>query len=795
MLESFARWVTEHPIRVLLLSLVLVGSLTVGLARPGLAFDAQNRIWFVQGDPTLAAYERLPKLFGDSKYVVVAITGPQGQSTIFDETSFSLIEQVSRWLEDQRIVLQVRSLTKYERIVGGAELVELEKVWPLPPRYASLRELREVLAQDELVLGTLVSRDLRSALVYAKVQTVDGDVTPCAELTSALEAFLGRVDKKGHATAISGEPVFAGWVQRASTNDFGRMAPLSVLAMALILFIAFRRGVAVWAPLVVVVAALLGTLGFMALLGRKLNMLNFTLFNILLPVCLAECIHFLTVFFAHYRRPAGERGNAPLAAARAIASLFWPFAFTTLTTVLGFLALVPSRLRPMRELGWEAALGVGLGWILSLLAFPAMLALYRGRPRRVHEPQPTDRSVRVATWATSLAHRFRWPIVITAAVATIACLPLIGSLRAETHNNDYFKPGSPERTQAEALDRILGGSVALELVIDSGRSGGVKDPTFLHKMEEFQGWIGALGIGARPISLVDYVKSINEALELEPKPASSAEDPNRFRFIPGDSRMVAQMLVAYESLGPVDSLTAYKDPTERFFRLPVPMPSLTRTEYERRIDQILGHAKSHYPDMTLEATGMVRLFTVMDRYILGTARSSFAWSLLPIILCLFLVLRSLRLGLLAILPNVLPNLAVGAVLSALDLPLDFGTSMVAAIVLGIVVDDTIHFMARLRSSIDETPTLREAVIKTQLEAGGAITISTVVISLGFALYGFSSLVPNMRFGLFASLVVSLACMIELLLTPALLFAFPPRVRGGRPAEAQATDASLEEKCA
>jgi predicted RND superfamily exporter protein len=239
--------------------------------------------------------------------------------------------------------------------------------------------------------------------------------------------------------------------------------------------------------------------------------------------------------------------------------------------------------------------------------------------------------------------------------------------------------------------------------------------------------------------------------------------------------MVAELLVAYESLSPADSLGAYKDPTERYYRLPVPMPSLSRLQYEAHIATISAYAARHLGDLTIETTGMVRLFTTMDRYILGTAQSSFAWSLVPIVLCLFFVLRSLRLGLLAILPNVLPNLLVGATLVLLDVPLDFGTSMVAAIVLGIVVDDTIHFLSRLRGCLERATTVREAVMQTHLETGGAIAISTVVISLGFGLYAMSSLVPNVRLGLFSALVITLACAIELFLTPALLFAFPPRL--------------------
>lgn len=765
--DTLARLVTGHPWKALGASLLLVLGCAVGLVRPGLAFDAQNRIWFVEGDPTLEAYERLPRLFGDNKYAVVAVTAPSGP--VVTEAGLQVVDAITRWLDAQPIVVQARSVTSFERILGSEELIEVERVWPLPPRYRSIDELRAVLAEDELVAGTLLSRDGASALVYARVETLDGDVTPYGALVRDLQAFLAGLDTRGHAVAISGEPVFAGWIQRTSMADSGLMAPLSIAIMAILLGVTFRRAISVWAPLAVIVLALTGTFGVMALLGRRLNLLNVTLFNILLPVCLAECIHLLSEFFRHYRG-----GNAPEAAARTVRALFRPFLFTTLTTVAGFLALCPSRLKPMRELGWEAAAGVAIAWLLSLVAFPALLARYRGRPVRIADPGPRDRSVRFAVWATGVAERFRWPIVAATAAATAGCLALLPSLRAETHNNDYFKADSAERANAEAVDRVLGGSVTLELVVDSGRAGGVKDPAFLRAMERLSARIADLRIGARPQSLVDWVKSIHAVL-------------GGGRTIPSEPRQVSELLLAYESLGPADGLGSFRDPTERWYRLPVPMPSLSRLEYEQHLGAIEALARRELPGLGVEATGMVRLFTVMDRYILGTAQSSFAWSLAPIVLVLFAVLRSLRLGLLAILPNVLPTLLVGAVLVLLDVPLDFGTSMVAAIVLGIVVDDTIHFLSRLGDALGRTGTVRDAVVATHLETGGAIAISTLVVALGFGVYAFSSLVPNIRLGVFSSLVVTLACAIELFLTPALLFAFPPRR-----AEAPAPAGTLEE---
>jgi uncharacterized protein len=767
-LDRFARFVTGRPWRALALSLLLVAGLAAGLVTRGLGFNAENRIWFVEGDPTLAAYNRLPELFGDTKFVGVAVSLPKnGAESVFNPETFALVDQISSWLARQKLVLQVHSLTTFEKIVSGADLIEVEKIWPLPARYPDMKALRAALAGDPLVDGRLVSADGKSALIYARVETLDGDTTPYVKLSAALDDYVAKLNAHGHRVAVSGEPMFVGWVQRLSGQDFGLMTPISVAIMALLLGLGFRRWLGVWTPIATVFAAVLGTFGLMAHTGHRLNLVNFALVTILLPVCVAECVHLLNEFFRHYRR-----GNAPEAARLSMTELFVPFFFTTLTTVVGFLALAPSRLMPMRELGYEAAFGVSLAWLLTLVAFPALLALYRGKPLVTHDASAEDRSVRIALAAARFARRWRWAIVGATAFATVASLALLPRLRAETHNNEYFKAGSHARTNIETVDRILGGTAQLELVIDTGATGGVKDPGFLRRVDAFEQWLAAQHYGARPVSLVDYTKSINEALELEPDPAGGA---HAYRYIPGDARAVAQMLLAYESLGPVDSLSAYRDAGERYYRLPVPMPNLRRTEYERRIAAIRAQAATMLPGVSVEPTGIVRLFTTMDSYILDSTLSSFAWSLLPIVLCLFIVLRSLRLGLLAILPNVLPILMMGGALALFDIALDFGISMVAAVVFGIVVDDTIHFLSRLKKNLAGAESLEAAVAQTYVDAGGAIAITTFVIALGFGVYSFSSFVPNMRFGVLSMLVVTFAAAIELFLTPALLFAFPPRL--------------------
>jgi uncharacterized protein len=783
--DRFARIVTSYPRRALAATAALVVLLGVGFVRPGLGFDADNAIWFVEGDPTLVAYEQLPERFGDNKFVVVAITTDDSAPHVFNQETFELTDEITRWFEEQYVVVSVRSLTNHERIVPSPELIDIEAIWPLPPSVSGFEELRELLVIDELVTGSLVSTDQQTSLVYARVETLDDDVTPYAELVAAFTEFLAELDTRGHTIAASGEPLIAGWILTLSMQDFAVIAPASLLLIVLLTWLIFRRFVAVWTALAVVVVALVGTLGFTALVGDKLNMLNMTLIHILIPICVADCVHILTHFFRHYRREPDGASNGREAAAYSLSTLFVPCSLTTVTTAVGFLALTPSRLQPMRELGYQAAFGVTLTLLVALVALPAVLSMYRGKPRG-GGARPS-RAASLARWAADATYRFRWPIVGATGVVLVVAASQLGDIRPETRNSDYFKPNSPVRQGMEDLDRILRGAVALELVIDSGHEGGVKEPSFLDKVGELTAWIEARAVGAKPIGLRSYLESINETLALIPHPEKkTAEGEPSYRYVPPDRRMISQMMLAYESLGAAESLRAYVDPTERYTRLPMPLPDMPRTEYEAVVADLTAFVAATVPEYPVEQTGMVMLFTAMDRYILETAHLSFSIALGVVIFCLFLVLRSVRLGLIAIAPNLLPLTVAGALLVAADLRLDFGTTMVAAITFGLIVDDTIHFMTRLRARLREGKSPREAVLLTYQDAGMAIVTTSIIITVGFGLYMMSSFVPNIRFGSLAALVVSLACLVDLIVVPALLYIVYPGDRPRGPAVAGKT---------
>ena len=761
-------FVTGHPRLAVLAALAILVPLGAGLVQPGLEMEVDEKLFLMEGDRTLETYNRVPTLFGDDKYLMVTVTTPDAKRSVFDRSTFELVDQISRFLDDHQLVIQVRSLTTYQRIVPSDDLVRIVDIWPLEPPYDTFASLERDLMRDELVAGSLVTRDGRTAIISAQIERVGADVTPWEELTRDLEKFVADLDTRGHAIHLAGEPIFNSWLKRTSEKDFARSAPLMVLAIFLPLILIFRRWVGVVLPAAVIVGSTVATMGFLAHAGMKLNIINFMLPVILLPLGIADCVHLLSEFFRHYRR---DQGNAKQAAREATADVFWPVVFTTVTTAAGFLSLVTSRLKPVREVGIQAGFGLTLLLIVTLLVVPAVLSRYRGREWR---PHASDRGVmnRMSRAVPAFCYRRRWHIILVSLVLSIACVPLVTRLQADSDHKTYFKESSPERRNLEGVDRLLGGTLPLEIIIDTGRPDGVKDPALLRSLRELSEWLAASGMGAPPRTVVDYLEALNEQLTLH----RDERDPARgYHTLPPESDMIAQLLLVYDSLGPRDALSSMIDPTGQYVRLTFLLPMQRTGRYQEVIDRVERRLAEHHPELKATLTGRSVLLTALDSYIITTTNSSFAVGLGIVLLLILAVLRSVRLWLLSILPNVLPLFIVGGTLAALDIPLDMATTMIASITCGLIVDDTIHFMTRLRHHMARGAGPLDTVAACYREVGTALLLTSVVLAIGFSVYLFGSFIPNIRFGFLSCIIILLALVADLILVPALLFvAWPSR---------------------
>ena len=431
-----------------------------------------------------------------------------------------------------------------------------------------------------------------------------------------------------------------------------------------------------------------------------------------------------------------------------------PCLFTSLTTAVGFVALMANPIGPIRVFGAFASVGVMLAFVATVLVVPAGLSLGRRRDRNPALGPGTRGLGRLAVLDRLAQGR---PGLVLAATAVLGGVVIAGvhGLRVETNNLEYFHRDAPLVRDSLSIEQTYGGSAPLDVVVDTGRAAGALEPALLASLVAFQDRLEAIDGVARGISLADLTRDLHHAMAGE----------ERTTDLPHDVAMVDQLLL----LPDADMVGRIVDTERRTTRVATRFAGATLGLKQSR--ELLAQVQAAADDTLGEGarlTGSSLLFVRMDRHLVtGQIRS------LSIVLALLLVImsglfRSLRVGLLAMIPNVLPIAMMLGLMGWLDVPLDGLTAMIACIAIGIGVDDTIHYLHRLRHELRREPDLRAAMSRTLAVVGRPIVFTTVVLTAGFGVFGFSDFLGTRNFGLLTGLTVMVALVADLLVLPAVL---------------------------
>jgi len=332
-----------------------------------------------------------------------------------------------------------------------------------------------------------------------------------------------------------------------------------------------------------------------------------------------------------------------------------------------------------------------------------------------------------------------------------------------TNSLDYFKPGDPVRNQTQWIDSNLGGSVSLEFMVIGEGEEALKDPDLLRRMDRFQHYLTAIPGFTGIFSIVDLVKSLNQAFfegdSLAYQIPETKTGVSQELLLVRGSDELASLVTDDFSMARISARVAMNQSQALSEKLP---------EIEQKLNEIFGR------ETVVQPTGIVYLMHRMENYLLTTQLRSFGIAFAVILLCMILLLRSIRLGLLAIIPNFLPILFTMACMPFFHIALDVGTVMIAGIALGLVVDDSIHFLSRMKLELQDSHTTGQAIEAAMLGTGRPLLFTSVILSFGFAVLTLASFNPVIHFGVLSSIVIFLALIFDLVVLPAIMGFFKPR---------------------
>ena len=755
LIRGWARWVVRGRWAVLALVAAAMGLAFVPMGN--LYYDNSNERFFLEDDPNLATFNDLLYRFGDVEYLSVGIEAPAGDADLFTPETLGVIDELTRFLEDRPEVTQVRSLSKYQYTHSGGGMLSTDTVFEEIDTPTAIADGREIMLGEDMALGSLLTEDLRHTRIAARVQYESGTSELKMSLMASLRDYIAEqgYEAQGYPLRLSGQPVFNEQFEVLSKSDQAWINPAMALVMIIILAFSFRSVTGTLVPWVLIGSAITLVTGIQGQMRWPHSVVESALVPALIIIGVGVSVHVLVEFY----RFRGEGLSPKEAAQRTIEHLWVPAFFTAFTTAAGFMALSVTQLVPVQQFAWLGAIGAMMLFLLAMTLLPAVLSFIPWFSDRTRHSVDTGLVARITTAVPGFTYRNRHLLTLLGATLLAISLALIPRIQVDSNFITYFKESNPTRADLTYFDEQYNGIQNVDLMIDSGEIRGIHNPVFLSEVDRLQSWLETQPETGEINSLIDFHKRINQSLNFD--------DPAYSR-LPDSREMAAQFLLLYDNSGSDEDLTDAKDFDERWLRMSVPIRNMAASDTSAFLDRLKQELRDEYPTLTTEISGSMVMYNAQDEYINQGMFQSFLVALGIMAVSFMVLFRSLKYGLIALVPSIVPILMTGALLVILGIPLNLGTMVVGAMTMGIAVDDAIHMMNRYLRARARGMTASDAITAASDQAGRAVIFTSIVLVLGFSMMLFGSFIPYIYTGLFAASIMALALLGDLIFLPALL---------------------------
>ncbi len=743
-----ARWT------VIVLSLCLVAIASSGITR--LELSANYRIFFDDDNPQLLALEALENTYGKNENVAFLLVPDDGDAT--SQTALS----AAVWLTDAAWHIpysrRVDSLANFQFTTAqGDDIYVRDLVDPLELDQAEVRSrIREIGLSDPRIAGSVLARNSDVSVVNVTIELPQESLLDAvAEVAEFARSIRANAEKQFPDVDIRivGTVMVNQTFLEASIDSQKIFLPVSLLLMALTLGFLIRNWAGVIATGAVIIFSILSSMGLGAWVGLPFSPPISPAPTIVLMIVVANCVHQL-VAFRECLYAGQSKYDAIVESVRLNLS---PIFLASLTTMLGFLSMNFSEVPPYRHLGTFVAFGIGVSFILSVTFLPAVLSLLPMRSvikRRLRseaimslaEFSMRNRKILIGGWLVFV-------------VAMIVAIPRNELNDVLVH---FFDESVEFRQDTDFMDERLSGNTLLEYSLESTIEGGVTDPDFLAEVAAFAQWY-------REQSPVRYVSVITDTFQ-QLNQSMHGDDPSFYR-IPDSQELAAQYLILYElSLPEGLGLNNQIDRSRSATRVSVSAKTLdshSLLELNERAKNWLSENATHVA--SVNSTGPAALFAYIGQRNIRAMLIGTVVVLLAISVILLFALRSLRLGLISIVPNLIPAVLGFGVWGLTVGQVGLSLSVVVAMTIGIVVDDTVHFLSKyLRARREFGKSIEDAIRYAFDTAGKALFTTTLVLVAGFLIFAFSPFIPTAQVGVLTAMIIGFALIADLTLLPALL---------------------------
>ena len=744
----------KHPWPVILLSVLIVALCSLGLSR--LAIDSDLRVFFSKDNPQLLQLEAMENTYIKNENILLVIAPHDGR--VFSRETLKVVKDLTAALWQTPFSSRVDSITNFQHTwARGDELIVEDLFDDIDAMSARDIEKRRAIALDEPMLrDRLISRRADVTSIHVNINFTH----KTADQVSAIAAYARKLRdayNRAHPDIdfyLTGSVMFDAAFSEVGQHDMTTLVPVMLLVLVGTIGLIFRTVTATLATLLVILMATGTAMGLAGWFGISINPASASAPTIILTLAVADSVHIL--FYMYHLMNEGESRRRAIA--ESLRFNLQAVFLTSLTTAIGFLSMNYSDAPPFHNLGNIVAIGVTAAFFYSILFLPALMAVLPGRLKTRPYRQQIALLGRIAGFVIAR----KKAILLT----TLALVLLLGYSAAQNRLNDnwihYFGEDVKVRIATEFLEQRLSGADFIEYSLGSGKAQGINDPAYLAHVDSFAQWLRSQPSVEHVVSLTDLMKKLNRNLH--------GDDPAWYR-LPERKDLAAQYLLLYEMSLPYGlDLNNIINVDKSATRIIVTTKNLGTAALRRLDEQAQAWLRHNAPaSMHTQGTGISIVWAwLSERNIINMLYTAFG-ALLAISTIMVVALRRIDIGLVSLVPNIVPAIMAFGLWNLFAGEIGLGLSVVVSMTLGIVVDDTVHFISKYLGAknslgMDSTAAIHHAFATV----GPAMWTTTVALVAGFLVLLFSDYRMSADMGLLSAVTITIALFMDFLLLPPLL---------------------------
>lgn len=747
---------TKYSLLVLLATIFLIIVATIG--GKNLYFRGDYDIFFDGTNKQLLAFDEIQTTFAKTDNLAIVIAPEDGD--VFSPQTLSLIQKITVDAWQVPYSSRVDSIANYQHTEAFEDdlLVEdlLYSEYELTPDRIS--KVKSIALSEPVLKSALVSEKGDVTVVNITVQLPEMDKTAeVEEVVSSINAMIDRYQRAYPDVTFHKAGIIAmnHAFMTAAQDDSSTLVPTMLVVILVFLTIMLRSILSVIATLIVIIGSVMATMGISGWAGMFLSTATVNVPTLIMTLAVADCVHVIATM-----RQSMKNGFTKVQSIeRSIALNFVPILITSVTTAIGFLMMNMSDSPVLRDIGNLSALGVMVACLLSVTLLPALLKLL---PIHVKMETSQDQKHVMDHLGDFVVSQRRALLPLSVAVIVV-CASLIPLNKVNDESVEYFGQRNEFRQAADFMEERISGMTNISIAIKTNESQGIAAPDFLNTIGEFSSWLRDQPETDHVATLADVYKRLNKNMH---------GDDEAYYLLPQERELAAQYLLLYEMSLPYGlDLNNQINVDKSSIKMVLTVANLGSVELVDLENRIYQWFAEHAPQYQVVASSPSLMFAHIGETNMASMLSTLPITLVLISALLIFALRSVRLGLISLMPNIAPAVIGFGLWALISGEINLGLSVVVTLTLGIVVDDAVHFLSKYQRARREGQTAEQAVRYAFHTVGRALWITTVVLVAGFSVLAMSSFRLNADMGQLSAIVIFIALVVDFLFLPTLLMLF------------------------